>query len=356
MFGLGVTAVGLGGLILVDYHGDAPENVSDEQVGWEYYVFSRLGLRTISRLSGAVADLQLPLWARAPLFRAYGWAFDVDFSDYRPDLDFYQSFYEFFKRKLDYPRECDDNASFVSPADGILQSFGQVPWTRDGRLGRRLEQIKGVSYNLDKFLGVAPEVTGDNGLYYAVIYLPPGGYHRFHASTEWNVEGVRHFPGDLFPVNNYFSRKLPGLFSLNERVVMFGKRTGQYGNEYFHSLTAVGALNVGSIELSFDSQLHTNMKRQDVDAKHYGQSGNLDVTPYPGRIESTNDCEGIDIAVYEENRGYRHVFDDPFPVTRGQELGLFGLGSTIVVLFEADGDFEFHVKAGTALKYGQAIG
>ena len=150
-----------------------------------------------------------------------------------------------------------------------------------------LEQVKGVNYSLQAFLGEkniqdsnrihisfnynnistfsSSSYSGlsetsqdenyeksilynpDNCLYHCVIYLAPGDYHRFHSPADWKVFSRRHFPGELFSVNPSVARWLQGLFSFNERVVYYGE--WEHG---FFSMTAVGATNVGSIRVYMD--------------------------------------------------------------------------------------------------------
>jgi phosphatidylserine decarboxylase len=117
--------------------------------------------------------------------------------------------------------------------------------------GDEIEQIKGVTYSLEALLG--PDTKKDaylpkkgNDLYFCVIYLAPGDYHRFHAPTEWSVNLWRHFVGEMFSVNPGLVGKLRHLFSLNERVSMIG--TWQHG---FFSMVPVAATNVGKIVLNF---------------------------------------------------------------------------------------------------------
>lgn len=108
-------------------------------------------------------------------------------------------------------------------------------------------------------------VKPGNALYFTVIYLAPGDYHRFHSPTAWVVEKRRHFvgmyyrllsfpptyfpsPGELFSVSPYMAKRLQNLFVLNERVAMLGR--WRYG---FFSMIPVGATNVGSIKVNFDT-------------------------------------------------------------------------------------------------------
>ncbi|KAG0632622.1 phosphatidylserine decarboxylase-domain-containing protein, partial [Tuber brumale] len=177
-----------------------------------------------------------------------------------------------------------------------------------------------------------------NNLYFAVIYLAPGDYHRFHSPTNWVIESRRHFPGELYSVSPYLQSRLPGLFTLNERVVLLGR--WRYG---MFSMTPVGATNVGSIKVHFDRELRTNSLARDVTG--LGPGGFAEAT-YRGSSELLG--------------GH--------PMVRGGEMGGFNLGSTIVLVFEAPGGegeggkgkgkggFRFLVKRGQRIKVGEALG
>ncbi len=86
-----------------------------------------------------------------------------------------------------------------------------------------------------------------NSLFFTVVYLAPGDYHRFHSPTAWVVEKRRHFVGELFSVSPWMAKRLEGLFVLNERVALLGR--WRYG---FFGMVPVGATNVGSIVVNFD--------------------------------------------------------------------------------------------------------
>lgn len=130
-----------------------------------------------------------------------------------------------------------------------------------------LEQVKGARYRLDDFLGELPEFLNatqaahkaGKKLYHCVIYLAPGDYHRIHSPIDWRVSERRHFPGNLFPVNQIAARLVPSLFVENERVAL----VGDWDHGYF-SMTAVGATNVGSIVLTQEPEFRTNTKAQDA--------------------------------------------------------------------------------------------
>jgi phosphatidylserine decarboxylase len=184
-------------------------------------------------------------------------------------------------------------------------------------------------------------------LYYAVIYLAPGDYHRFHSPTNWVVERRRHFAGELYSVSPYLQRTLPGLFTLNERIVLLGR--WRWG---FFSYIPVGATNVGSIKINFDRELRTNSLTTDTAADRAAEEAAQRGEPYLGFIEAT--------------------YHDASPVLgghalrRGEEMGGFQLGSTIVLVFEAPASttgeahekkgWTWTVEKGQKVKMGQSLG
>lgn len=162
-----------------------------------------------------------------------------------------------------------------------------------------------------------------NGLFFTVIYLAPGDYHRFHSPTAWVVERRRHFAGELFSVSPYIARRLSNLFVLNERVALLGR--WRYG---FFGMVPVGATNVGSIKINFDQALRTNNR----------------LRPHPAGTY----IEAVYSKASSLLRGQ--------PLSAGDEMGGFKLGSTIVLIFEAPKNFTFAVEEGQKIKVGEAIG
>ncbi|KAK0635707.1 phosphatidylserine decarboxylase-domain-containing protein [Bombardia bombarda] len=193
-------------------------------------------------------------------------------------------------------------------------------------------------------------ISPDNrhSLYYAVIYLAPGDYHRFHSPTNWVVEQRRHFAGELYSVSPYLQRTLPGLFTLNERVVLLGR--WRYG---FFSYVPVGATNVGSIKINFDRELRTNSLTTDTAADRAADEAARKGEPYLGYAEATYESSS---AVLQGHA-----------LRRGEEMGGFQLGSTIVLVFEAPASghdesdsahngWSWSVEKGQKIKVGQALG
>lgn len=217
---------------------------------------------------------------------------------------------------------------------------------------------RGDSVNKQSWWSPTPNPKTPTALYYIVVYLAPGDYHRFHSPVSWIVEARRHFAGELYSVSPYLQRTLPGLFTLNERVVLLGR--WRWG---FFSYTPVGATNVGSIVVNFDRELRTNSLTTDTAADRAAEEAAKRGEPYSGFAEAT--YEGASSLL----KGHA--------LKRGEEMGGFQLGSTIVMVFEAPkghrpsfdegfkgaggeeerkGGFKWNVQRGQKVKVGEALG
>ncbi|XP_011748855.1 phosphatidylserine decarboxylase proenzyme, mitochondrial isoform X1 [Macaca nemestrina] len=302
---------------------------------WEVALYKSVPTRLLSRAWGRLNQVELPHWLRRPVYSLYIWTFGVNMKEAAvEDLHHYRNLSEFFRRKLKpQARPVCGLHSVISPSDGKILNFGQVK-------NCEVEQVKGVTYSLESFLGprtytedlpFPPAASCDsfknqlvtregNELYHCVIYLAPGDYHCFHSPTDWTVSHRRHFPGSLMSVNPGMARWIKELFCHNERVVL----TGDWKHGFF-SLTAVGATNVGSIRIYFDRDLHTNSPRHSKG--------------------SYNDFSFV-----------THANREGVPMRKGEHLGEFNLGSTIVLIFEAPKDFNFQLKTGQKIRFGEALG
>lgn len=170
------------------------------------------------------------------------------------------------------------------------------------------------------------------GLFYCVIYLRPGDYHRIHSPVDWNVLLRRHFSGRLYPVNERAVRTIKNLYIENERVVLEGR-----WQEGYMAMAAIGATNIGSIELSIEPALRTNQPRKKV-------------------LQS----DAPEERVYEpKDRGVL--------LKKGDEVGAFNMGSTVVLVFQApalkkhedqesSSEFRFCVGKGDKIRMGEALG
>jgi phosphatidylserine decarboxylase len=193
-----------------------------------------------------------------------------------------------------------------------------------------------------------------SALYYIVFYLAPGDYHRFHSPVSWVVEKRRHFAGELYSVSPYLQQRLPGLFTLNERVVLLGR--WRWG---FFSFTPVGATNVGSIKVNFDRELRTNSLTTDTAADRAAAEASERGEQYSGYSEATYEAASKLLGGHA--------------LRRGEEMGGFQLGSSIVLVFEApkgqrgsldagekggkvERGWTWGVEKGQKVKYGEKIG
>ncbi|XP_044728224.1 phosphatidylserine decarboxylase proenzyme, mitochondrial [Chrysoperla carnea] len=288
---------------------------------FEVRCYCALPLRAMSRWWGWIADIELPYVLRPWLYGFYASTFGVNLMEAKTtDLRAYSTLSDFFCRELkEDARQIDQNSSLVSPCDGVVLNCSLAE-------NGVVEQVKGVNYNLNKFLGennyysdenpLTPDKhllhNKNNKLYQCTIYLAPGDYHRFHSPTDWQPGQRKHFSGELLSVNPGIASWIPDLFVLNERAVYTG--TWKHG---FFSMTAVGATNVGKIRVFFDDCLTTNRKQKD---------------------------EKI-----------HHDFNHPIQLKKGDLFGEFRMGSTIVLIFEAPPDFEFNIAAGTKIRMGESL-
>ncbi|KAH9920334.1 phosphatidylserine decarboxylase-domain-containing protein [Fomitopsis serialis] len=174
----------------------------------------------------------------------------------------------------------------------------------------------GVRPFLDRAQGrPAGSVKPGHALFFAVIYLAPGDYHRFHSPTAWVVEKRRHFLGDLFSVSPWMVEKLADVFVLNERVALLGR--WKHG---FFGMVPVGATNVGSIKINFDQVSATERPPHECQDEPPTTSGTFE--------------EAVYTSASPVLRGQ--------PLAKAQEMGGFCWG--------------FAVRAGQKIKVGEKMG
>ncbi|WP_299011643.1 archaetidylserine decarboxylase [uncultured Shewanella sp.] len=210
-------------------------------------------------------------------------------ADPRPES--YRSFNDFFTRPLKpgaRPLHEQDNA-IIHPVDGAISQLGPI---KEGRIF----QAKGHDYSALALLGNQSDdakrfMDGD----FATIYLAPKDYHRIHMPIEGTLSKMTYVPGELFSVNPLTAENVPELFARNERVVaIFETAIGPM------AMVLVGATIVASIETVWAGT----------------------VTPPTGKDVFTWD--------------YSTSGPDAITLAKGDEMGRFKLGSTVVMLFEKD--------------------
>ncbi len=271
----------------------------------KYLLLRLLPKNILSRLAGRLADMNLPSPVLSSLIQVYCRVYDIKQDEMKRPASQMKTFNEFFTRELKSgARPIDKNPeSIVSPVDGAVAEFGKI---EDGLL----VQTKGILYSLVDFVGKKDAKRFQQG-YFLTIYLSPADYHRIHSPVTGNVEEFSYFSGNLWPVNNIGVTKVGGVFSINERIV-----TLIQAQEGAVALIKVGATIVGKIKVDY-SDLTTNSKKP--------TQLHLPVIP---------------------SRKYE----------KGDEIGRFQLGSTVILLFEENQFLPVDLYAGKKLKMGQIIG
>lgn len=264
--------------------------------------------RGLSRLTGWFARRKLPGFLLRPMLRMYARRYGANLAESARPLEDFSSFTDFFTRTLkDGARPMPEDARAIAcPCDGTAAMAGTV---EDGTL----LQVKGHGYTLAELLGDGEEAARFEGGTFAVLYLAPGDYHRYHWPFDGTVDTIRHVRGDLWPVNERAVESVERLFAVNERVVCLGNVGGAEGRRFAY--VPVGALNVGSIKLDFHD-LRTN------------RPGKVAAQRWPAAVEAS----------------------------RGDPFGLFELGSTIVLVLAAEAGRLAPPAPGTTIRLGQPIG
>jgi len=203
-----------------------------------------------------------------------------------PDIGSYATFNDFFTRSLRAGARPLANADFICPVDGAISQLGVIE-------GGQIFQAKGHDYSTTALVGgdTALAAHFENG-HFATLYLSPKDYHRIHMPCDGILRRMIYMPGALFSVNPTTARGVPGLFARNERVVcVFDSAHGLF------VLTLVGATIVGSMATVWHGVVNPPRR--------------------PKVTEWTYDVNKISLK-------------------KGDEMGRFLLGSTVVMLFPKD--------------------
>ncbi|MBC7503065.1 MAG: phosphatidylserine decarboxylase [Herminiimonas sp.] len=224
-----------------------------------------------------------------------------------PDIASYASFNEFFTRPLKPGVRTITTSDYVCPVDGAISQFGTI--ARD-----QIFQAKGHSYSTTALVGGDRKLAAlfDDGCF-ATIYLSPRDYHRIHMPCDGRLTRMIYVPGTLFSVNPTTARGVPNLFARNERVVcVFESPHGPF------VLVLVGATIVGSMATVWHGLVN------------------------PPRTREVREWR------YEEGK---------VTLKKGEEMGRFLLGSTVVMLFPKQTiSFNAQWQAELAVRLGEAMG
>ena len=259
---------------------------------------------TLSRLLGRLADSRRPGLKNFLIRQAIA-RYGIDLGDaQQSNIEDYPSFNHFFTRALKpgaRPVDQTDTA-LISPADGTISQLGAV---RDGNIF----QAKGHWFSTASLLGLdGASCARFGGGSFATVYLSPRDYHRVHMPYPGKLRETLYVPGRLFSVNDTTARHIPGLFARNERLVcLFETDRGLL------AVVLVGALFVAGIRTVW---------------RDY----------------------------YKPNQYHREVFADPRHFDRGEELGQFRFGSTVVLVTEQPLDYSPALSHGNGVQMGEALG
>ena len=238
------------------------------------------------------------------LIRFFMWSFDIDMKDYiKQTPEEFKHFNEFFTRELKPDARPIADSLITSPVDGFISQFGKIE--KD-----QLIQAKGHNYSLSALLANDKQTNQYENGEYTTIYLSPRNYHRIHIPIDGKLTKMTYVPGDLYAVNEHTTRVVDNLFARNERIILyFQTELGPM------ALIMVGAIFVGSME-----------------------------TPWQGEITPA------------ENRTIRHWNYEDINFKKGDEVGRFNMGSTVILLFPKDAlAWQERLEQSQAVFMGQSL-
>jgi phosphatidylserine decarboxylase len=263
--------------------------------------------QTLTVLAGKFANAKLGGFTTA-VIRRFVARYGVNMEEAaNPDIASYASFNEFFTRPLREGARPLADAEFVCPVDGAISQIGAIE-------RENIFQAKGHSYTATALIGGNAELAAQfaDGSF-ATLYLSPKDYHRIHMPCAGRLRRMIHVPGELFSVNPATARGVPDLFARNERVVcVFDGEFGPF------VLALVGATIVGSMATVWHGVVNP---------------------PRSGLVREW---------LYDGQEVVLH---------KGQEMGRFLLGSTVVMLFPQNTlSFTPEWSSARAIRMGEAMG
>ena len=242
----------------------------------------------LSRFAGWMANCK-NTWIKNRLINGFIRHYNVDMSlAQEENPQHYINFNDFFTRSLKPEKRPISNLAkdIISPVDGTISQMGDIK-------ENQLIQAKNINYNLLALLGGSAKIAAQfqNGRF-ATFYLAPQDYHRVHIPYGGELKEMIYVPGRLFSVDTKTTTELPNLFVRNERVItLFSTPIGSM------AVILVGAMLVGNISTRWEGVIAPTSKRH----------------------------------IY-----HWHYLDNKISLVKGQELGQFQLGSSVILLFEAN--------------------
>lgn len=210
--------------------------------------------------------------------------FNIDMNEAEFPIEHYKSINDLFTRRLKVGVRPVGESTVVHPADGVVVESDFIR-------SQTLFQTKGLEYSVIDLVKENEWAQAVEGGVSMTTYLCPTDYHRVHSPVTGDIVFVKHIPGELWPVNGLYLKTFPKLFVTNERLVV-GIQTPK-GKAV---VVMVGATNVGKMTLSFDPTVVTNRPSS----------------------RAVND----------------RFYNPSVGIKKGQELGIFHMGSTVIALYE----------------------
>lgn len=240
------------------------------------YILYLIPKNILSRLVGWLMHLRL---GSLPIL-IFAKIYNINLIESEKPYTEYKSIGDFFIRKLKSNARPLSDSQYLHPADSLISQIGKIE-------NSTLIQAKGKTYSLHEFLQNSI-FDFEQGLF-ITYYLCPTDYHRVHSPITGKITSVIHIPGNLWPVNDWSVENIQNLFCVNERVIVnFETEQGPV------SLVFVGATNVGKITLSFEEKIVSNCGQNKINKIQYS---------------------------------------NPIAIQKGQELGVFHMGSTVVMCY-----------------------
>ena len=246
------------------------------------------------------------VWFKNALINWFVKKFQVNLSQaQRENTSDYQHFNDFFTRSLKPSVREIATTSLVCPVDGKVSQLGDISTGK-------IITAKSQHYSLKQLLGISDKADYFANGHYLTAYLSPKDYHRIHMPCDGKLCSMTYIPGTLFSVNEQSTQNIPVLLARNERVVCyFDTEFGQI------ALVLVGAIFVGSMQTVWHQRI----------TPPYGQS--------------------------VKQWQYKQV---NIELKKGQELGRFNMGSTIILILPRQTDNPFtQIKLNDSVQMGQAL-
>lgn len=254
-----------------------------------------------SRFAGYISNLTKPkIFVRFIIF-VFRKIYRINLDEFIIPEGGFKNFNSFFTRKFKKEFRPISNHKIISPVDGYVVDYGPID-------SEKKIFVKHKYYFVEDLISDSSDFVFKS---YSVFYLSPKNYHRVHAPFDCEINSVSYFPGTLFSVRHKTVMKRDNVFCRNERIVIYGNSIiGKF------CIIMVGAIIVGKVRLSFDSEIQTNIRKGEIFSKNYFH---------------------------------------PVNILKGEEIGLFELGSTVIILLEDQQLSELRIKKQSSVKMGISI-